>query len=48
MELADFYLDGLSNMNEKHFSNITEMFTDAFTVYPVECFVSRAVVHNPL
>ena len=40
--LADFYLGGTANMNEKHFANITEMFTDAFATYAVECFVSRA------
>ena len=39
MELAQFYLDGLQNMNEEHFTNITQMFTDAFATYPTECFV---------
>ena len=42
VELADFYLGGTANIREENFSNITQMFTDAFVTYAVECFVSRA------
>lgn len=42
IQLADFYLEGTANINDKHFENITQMFTDAFVTYAAECFVSRA------
>jgi len=42
VELADFYLGGTANIKEENFANITQMFTDAFVTYAVECFVSRA------
>ena len=40
--LADFYIGGTANMNSDNYANITQMFTDAFATYAVECFVQRA------
>jgi len=41
-ELADFYLGGTSNIVPDNFDLITDMFTDAFVTYAVECFVEYA------
>jgi len=41
-ELADYYLDGASNIRPENFDIITDMFTDAFVTYAVECFVDHA------
>ena len=41
-ELADFYLGGSSNIKPENFDIITDMFTDAFATYPVECFIEYA------
>ena len=42
VQLADFYLGGTANMIEDNYQNITQMFTDAFVTYAVECFVKHA------
>ena len=41
-ELADFYLGGASNIVPENFDIITDMFTDAFVTYAVECFIEYA------
>lgn len=41
-ELADFYLGGASNIVPENFDTITDMFTDAFVTYAVECFAEYA------
>jgi len=41
-ELADFYLGGSSNIVPENFDIITDMFTDAFVTYAVECFIDYA------
>lgn len=41
-ELAGFYLGGTSNIVPENFDLITDMFTDAFVTYAVECFVEYA------
>jgi len=41
-ELADFYLGGSSHIVPENFDLITDMFTDAFVTYAVECFVEYA------
>ena len=41
-ELADFYIGGSSNIVPENFDIITDMFTDAFVTYPVECFARYA------
>jgi len=41
-ELADFYLGGSSNIVPENFDIITDMFTDAFVTYAVECFAQYA------
>ena len=41
-ELADFYLGGASNIVPENFDIITDMFTDAFVTYAVECFAQYA------
>ena len=42
IELADYYLGGTSNIVPENFDTITDMFTDAFVTYAVECFVEYA------
>ena len=46
--MADFYLGGTSNIVPENFFNITEMFTDAFVTYPMECFVEYARKTQPV
>ena len=41
-ELADYYLGGSSNIRPENFDEITDMFTDAFVTYAVECFLDYA------
>ena len=41
-ELADYYLGGTSHIRPENFDIITDMFTDAFVTYAVECFVEHA------
>ena len=41
-ELADYYLGGSSNIVPENFDTITDMFTDAFVTYAVECFAEYA------
>ena len=41
-ELADYYLGGTSNIVPDNFDIITDMFTDAFVTYAVECFIEYA------
>ena len=41
-ELADYYLGGTSHIKPENFDLITDMFTDAFVTYAVECFALRA------
>ena len=41
-ELADYYLGGTSHIRPENFDIITDMFTDAFVTYAVECFAQRA------
>jgi len=41
-ELADYYLGGSSNIVPENFDRITDMFTDAFVTYAVECFAEYA------
>ena len=41
-ELADYYLGGTSHIRPENFDIITDMFTDAFVTYAVECFVEKA------
>ena len=41
-QLADYYLGGTSNIRPENFDIITDMFTDAFVTYAVECFVKFA------
>ena len=40
--LADFYLNGTNNIRPENFDIITDMFTDAFVTFAVECFVTHA------
>jgi len=47
-ELADFYLGGSSHIVPENFDIITDMFTDAFVTYAVECFVSYAHQTQPV
>ena len=47
-ELADFYLGGTSHIVPDNFKNITEMFTDAFVTYAMECFVEHARNTQPV
>ena len=47
-ELADFYLGGTSNIVPDNFNNITDMFTDAFVTYAMECFVEYARHTQPV
>ena len=48
IELAEFYLGGTNNIVPDNFANITDMFTDAFVTYAMECFVSRARLTQPV
>jgi hypothetical protein len=48
IELARFYLGGTSNIVPDNFNNITDMFTDAFVTYAMECFVSHARMTQPV
>ena len=41
-QLADFYLGGIENMTPDNFQLITDMFTDGFVTYAVDCFVQYA------
>jgi len=41
-QLADFYLGGTKNIVPENFDKITDMFTDAFVTYAVECFAKHA------
>ena len=41
-QLADFYVGGQLNFKPENFDIITDMFTDGFATYPVECFVEYA------
>ena len=41
-QLADFYLGGIENMKPENFQLITDMFTDGFVTYAVDCFVDYA------
>merc|ERR1712110_107512 len=41
-DLADYYLGGSSNIRPENFDEITDMFTDAFVTYAVECFLDYA------
>lgn len=41
-QLADFYLGGIENMTPENFQLITDMFTDGFVTYSVDCFVDYA------
>ena len=47
-QLAEFYLGGTSNIVPENFYNITDMFTDAFVTYPMECFVEYARKTQPV
>ena len=47
-QLAEFYLGGASNIVPENFHNITDMFTDAFVTYPIECFVEYARKTQPV
>jgi len=47
-QLAEFYLGGTSNIRPENFYNITDMFTDAFVTYPMECFVEYARKTQPV
>ena len=48
VELAEFYLGGTKNIVPDNFANITDMFTDAFVTYAMECFVSHARMTQPV
>ena len=48
VELADYYLGGTANIRPENFDQITEMFTDAFVTYAVECFVQHAAATQPV
>ena len=48
VELADYYLGGTANIRPENFEQITEMFTDAFVTYAVECFVQHAAATQPV
>ena len=48
VELADYYLGGTANIRPENFDQITEMFTDAFVTYAVECFVQHASATQPV
>ena len=41
-QLAYFYLGGIENMKPENFQLITDMFTDGFVTYAVDCFVDYA------
>ena len=47
-QLADFYLGGTNNIVPENFDIITDMFTDAFVTYAMECFVEYARKSQPV
>ena len=47
-ELADYYLGGTSNILPENFDLITDMFTDAFVTYAVECFIEYTHTTQPV